>query len=45
MKDHEFRYGKQAPNVGYSRVKLMEELYYDEVARDRFQLLRKRPEN
>ena len=43
IKFHELRYGKQGPVIGYSRVKLMNELNYEVLSRERLELLRINP--
>ena len=40
MKQHKLQYGKDRPAIGYSRIKLIQELNYDSLEREKFELLR-----
>jgi len=43
IEKHRLRYGKQGPGVGYSKMKLVDALNYETIAKERFELMRKRP--
>jgi len=43
IKNHQLRYGKQGSVVGYSRSRLLKELDYDTLTKEKLELLKTSP--